>query len=186
MLLLASVTPSTSKQVCFLTAGTIGSSTYGVAKAVKLVGVKVLSDEGSGSNSGVISGIEWVLEQALNAPDLPRVCNLSLGGFRSKALDTAVTSLVIDGKIFTAVAAGNDNKNACRSSPAKAQGVMSVGATDDTDQRSSFSNFGPCVDIFGEFSFLAANSLVHPKSSPWFVISLRIAVRSMSCFVKHR
>ena len=135
------------------TAGTMGSATYGVAKSVKLVGVKVLSNAGSGANSGVINGIEWVLEQALNDKVNPKVCNLSLGGFKSKALDNAVAALVDNG-IFTAVAAGNEDMDACLSSPAaasKKSAIMSVGATDKKDVRSSFSNFGVCVDIFGTF-----------------------------------
>jgi subtilisin family serine protease len=135
-------------------AGTIGSGTYGVAKSVNLVGVKVLSNAGTGLNSAVIAGVEWVLEQALKEKDRPKICNLSLtGGFLSPALNKYVSALVTEGLVFTAVAAGNDNRTACLSSPANAFGVMSVGATDRNDQRSSFSNFGRCVDIFGELSF---------------------------------
>lgn len=137
-----------------LSAGTIGSATYGVAKSVNLVGVKVLADDGSGANSFVLSGIEWVIEQALNNPGSPKVCNLSLGGFRSTALNRAVSALVTQGGVFTAVAAGNDDINACLQSPAAAKYVISVGATDKNDVRSVFSNFGPCVDIFGAFSLL--------------------------------
>jgi aqualysin 1 len=166
-----------------LLAGTIGSFTYGVTKSANLVGVKVLSNAGSGLNSAVIAGVEWVPEQALNERDCPKVCNLSLGGFISPALDKYVSALITEGLVFTAVVAGNDNGNACLSSPANAYGVMSVGATDRNDQCSSFSNFGPCVDIFGEFSFLVTILLLicaPIKSSQWFVSSAPCR-RLMSC-----
>jgi subtilisin family serine protease len=133
-------------------AGTIGSTTFGVAKAVTLIGVKVLSNEGSGSNSAVLNGIEFVLQEALNdGPGKPKVCNLSLGGIPSQALNSAVAQLSEMGNVFVAVAAGNENTNACSSSPASSSAtsaVVSVGATDKTDMRASFSNFGPCVTIF--------------------------------------
>jgi serine protease len=133
-------------------AGTIGSNTYGVAKEVTLVGVKVLGSDGGGANSGVISGINYVLQQVLNDPNHgPAVCNLSLGGSFSRALNSAVSELVVRGKVFTAVAAGNDDNRACQSSPAAAtlvSDVVSVGAIDKSDQRASFSNFGPCVTVF--------------------------------------
>lgn len=133
-------------------AGTIGSTTFGVAKAVSLVGVKVLSNDGSGANSGVINGIEFVLQEALkDGPGKPKVCNLSLGGIPSRALNSAVAQLTEMGNVFVAVAAGNENTNACSSSPASSSAqsaVVSVGATDSSDRRASFSNFGPCVSIF--------------------------------------
>jgi aqualysin 1 len=132
--------------------GTIGSSTYGVAKGISLVGVKVLSNDGGGANSGVINGIEWVLQQARqDSSGRPKVCNLSLGGRQSRALDNAVTQLVEVGNVFTVVAAGNSNEDACLSSPAAASlqsDVVSVGATDRIDRRAVFSNFGQCVSIF--------------------------------------
>jgi hypothetical protein len=164
--LVCGATPSTfsPNPNCFflrVATGTIGSATYGVAKAVNLVGVKVLADDGTGAKSYVLSGIEWVLEQALSNMLLPRVCNLSVGGFQSTALNRAVTALVTEGRVFTAVAAGNDNINACLSSPASAKEVVSVGATDRYDARSTFSNFGTCLDIFGEFiSFLLSADIM--------------------------
>jgi subtilisin family serine protease len=121
-----------------------------VAKEVTLVGVKVLDSEGGGANSGVINGIEYVLQQALQGNG-PSVCNLSLGGGFSRALNSAVAELVERGKVFTAVAAGNEDVDACNSSPAAASlgsDVVSVGAIDNSDRRASFSNFGSCVTVF--------------------------------------
>jgi subtilisin family serine protease len=132
--------------------GTIGSSTYGVAKGISLVGVKVLSNEGSGANSGVIHGIEYVLQQALaDSSNKPKVCNLSLGGAPSRAVDSAVAQLSEIGNVVTVVAAGNEAVDACNSSPARVSlrsDVLSVGAIDITDRRASFSNFGECVTMF--------------------------------------
>ncbi len=123
--------------------GTIGGSTYGVAKSVMLRGVRVLDCNGSGSNSGVIAGVDWVTNNHIN----PAVANMSLGGGASSALDTAVNNLANSG-VPIAVAAGNSNTNACNSSPARAANAITVGSTTTTDARSSFSNFGTCLDIF--------------------------------------
>ena len=124
-------------------AGTIGGSTYGVAKSVNLRGVRVLNCSGSGSNSGVIAGVDFVRLNRQN----PAVANMSLGGGISTALDTAVNNLSNSG-VAIAVAAGNSNANACNSSPARAANAITVGSTTTTDARSSFSNFGTCLDIF--------------------------------------
>lgn len=124
-------------------AGTIGGSTYGVAKSAMLRGVRVLDCNGSGSNSGVIAGVDWVTNNHIN----PAVANMSLGGGISSALDTAVNNLANSG-VPIAVAAGNSNANACNSSPARAANAITVGSTTTTDARSSFSNFGTCLDIF--------------------------------------
>jgi subtilisin family serine protease len=124
-------------------AGTIGGTTYGVAKSVQLRAVRVLNCSGSGSTSGVIAGVDWV---RLNH-QAPAVANMSLGGGISTALDTAVNNLHNAG-VSIAVAAGNSNANACNSSPARAANAITVGSTTTTDARSSFSNFGTCVDIF--------------------------------------
>ncbi len=126
-------------------AGTIGGSTYGVAKSVNLVPVRVLDCNGSGTNSGVISGINWAVNQYLANPT-PSVMNLSLGGGASAALDTAITSAVNAG-ITVVVAAGNSNANACNYSPARAPAAITVGATDNKDVLANFSNTGSCVDI---------------------------------------
>lgn len=129
-------------------AGIIGGTTYGVAKQVKLVGVKVLSDSGSGSTSGVISGMEWVVKHAVTDKSVNRsVVNMSLGGGVSPAMDAAAANMVREG-LFLVVAGGNDNKNACNYSPAAAPAAFTVGATDNADRKASFSNFGTCIDAF--------------------------------------
>lgn len=124
-------------------AGTIGGSAYGVAKNVNIVGVRVLGCNGSGSNSGVIAGINWVKNNASG----PSVANMSLGGGASQATDDAVNNAVAAGISFVA-AAGNDNRNACNYSPARAANAITVGSTTSSDSRSSFSNYGNCLDIY--------------------------------------
>lgn len=126
-------------------AGTVGGVTYGVAKAVALFPVRVLNCRGSGTNSGVIAGIDWAI--AHHVAGVPAVANMSLGGGVSTALDTAVTNLVNDG-VVVAVAAGNSNADACGASPARAAAALTVGATSIDDARASYSNFGTCLDIF--------------------------------------
>ncbi len=132
-------------------AGTVGSTTYGVAKNVTLYAVRVLNCQGSGSNSGVIAGVDWVTQNFV----APAVANMSLGGGASTALDNAVTNSVAAGVTY-AVAAGNSNANACNSSPARAPTAITVGSTTSTDARSSFSNFGTCVDIFAPGSSITS------------------------------
>lgn len=125
-------------------AGTVGGSTYGVAKNALLRGVRVLNCSGSGSNSGVIAGVDWVRLNHI----APAVANMSLGGGISSALDTAVNNLH-NANVTIAVAAGNSNgANACNFSPARAANAITVGSTTSTDARSSFSNIGTCLDIF--------------------------------------
>jgi subtilisin family serine protease len=124
-------------------AGTIGGATSGVARDVRLVGVRVLDCRGKGSYAAIIKGVDWVTAHAVQ----PAVANMSLGGTTSKALDDAVGRSIAKG-ITYAVAAGNDHRDACRQSPARAAAAITVGATDATDSRASFSNFGPCLDIF--------------------------------------
>jgi subtilisin family serine protease len=124
-------------------AGTAAGTTWGVAKAATVIPVRVLGCGGSGSNSGVIAGVDWV---AANA-QLPAVANMSLGGGNSDALDQAVRNAINSGVTFV-VAAGNDNANACTGSPNRVAEAITVGSTTNTDARSSFSNFGSCVDIF--------------------------------------
>jgi subtilisin family serine protease len=124
-------------------AGTVGGSTYGVAKAVRLFAVRVLSCSGSGSTSGVIAGVDWVTANHIK----PAVANMSLGGGVSSALDTAVRNSIAAGVTY-AIAAGNSNTNASNSSPARVAEAITVGASTQTDARASFSNFGSVVDIF--------------------------------------
>jgi subtilisin family serine protease len=134
-------------------AGTVGSSTYGVAKNVSLVAVRVLGCTGSGSTSGVIAGVDWVTSN--HTPGTPAVANMSLGGGASTALDNAVNNSINDGVTY-AVAAGNSNANACNSSPSRVPNALTVGSTTNTDARSSFSNFGTCVDIFAPGSSITS------------------------------
>jgi aqualysin 1 len=124
-------------------AGTVGSATYGVAKAVRLFAVRVLNCAGSGTDAQVIAGIDWVTANHVK----PAVANMSLGGGPSVALDNATTNSIAAGVSY-AVAAGNEAQNACNVSPARVPNAMTVGATTITDARSSFSNFGTCLDLF--------------------------------------
>ncbi|HZM49744.1 MAG TPA: S8 family peptidase [Vicinamibacteria bacterium] len=131
--------------------GTVGSATYGVAKGVSLHPVRVLDCTGSGSTSGVIAGVNWVTQNRV----LPAVANMSLGGGVSSALDTAVANSIASGVTY-AIAAGNSNANACNSSPARVATALTVGSTTTTDARSSFSNFGTCVDVFAPGSSITS------------------------------
>ncbi|MCP4320699.1 MAG: S8 family serine peptidase [Alteromonadales bacterium] len=124
-------------------AGTVAGNSYGVAKNVNVVGVRVLGCTGSGSNSGVIAGINWVANNATGTA----VANMSLGGGASSATDRAVNNAVAKGVTFV-VAAGNDSANACNYSPARAENAITVGSTTSSDRRSSFSNYGNCLDIY--------------------------------------
>ena len=135
-------------------AGSVGAATYGVAKQVSLVGVRVLDCAGSGSTSGVIAGIDWVT--ANHGAGQPAVANMSLGGGASSALDTAVQNSISDGVSY-AVAAGNENADACLSSPARAANALTVPSTASSDARSSFSNWGTCVDLFAPGSSIVSS-----------------------------
>lgn len=126
-------------------ASTLGGSRFGVAKQVTIVPVRVLDCSGSGTVSGVIAGLDWVVA---HHGDGPAVANLSLGGGASAVLDAAVQRVIDDG-IATVVAAGNDNgADACNVSPARAPAAITVGATSSSDARAPFSNAGPCLDLF--------------------------------------
>jgi len=129
-------------------AGTIGGMTYGVAKGVKLVAVRVLDCNGSGYTSDVIAGVDWVTDDHSG----PSVANMSLGGGASDALDEAIRTSIAQGVAY-AVAAGNGNaagiaQNACRYSPSRVAEAMTVSATDSTDRKASWANYGDCVDWF--------------------------------------
>ena len=132
-------------------AGTVGGTRWGVAKAVRLHGIKVLSCSGSGSNSGVIAGMDWVTERHVK----PAVANMSLGGGLSQATNDAVKRMTEAG-VFVAVAAGNSSQDACRSSPASAPTATTVAASTSTDARASYSNFGSCVDIYAPGSSITS------------------------------
>lgn len=130
--------------------GTVGGATYGIAKGVTLKAVRVLDCGGSGTWSGVIAGMDWVT--ANHAANTPAVANMSLGGGASASVDAALSNMIADG-VATAVAAGNGNQggrqqDACKYSPARVATAMTIGATNSSDVKASWSNYGPCVDWF--------------------------------------
>jgi subtilisin family serine protease len=129
-------------------AGTVGGAVYGVAKGVKLYAVRVLDNGGSGTTSGVIAGVDWVTLNHVK----PAVANMSLGGGASTALDDAVRASIAAG-VTMVVAAGNGDflgrqQPACNYSPARVREALTVGATTSSDAKTSWSNYGECVDIF--------------------------------------
>ena len=124
-------------------AGTAGGSTYGVAKGVTLVGVRVLDCNGSGSWSAVIAGVDWVTQNHVK----PAVANMSLGGGAYQAVDDAVNNSIAAGVTY-AVAAGNDGADACNYSPARVAAALTVGNSTSSDARAATSNYGTCLDLF--------------------------------------
>jgi subtilisin family serine protease len=135
-------------------AGTVGSSTYGVAKSAYLRAVRVLDCSGSGSTSGVIAGINWVATNHIS----PSVANMSLGGGFSQAENDAVNALANSG-VFIAVAAGNSNADACNSSPSSAANATTVAASTSSDAKASYSNWGACVDLYAPGSNITSTWL---------------------------
>jgi subtilisin family serine protease len=124
-------------------AGTIGGTTYGVAKDVTLKAVRVLDCQGSGTDADVVAGMDWVAQNAQK----PAVANMSLGGAKDATVDAAAKNLS-DAGVFLAVAAGNEGADACNSSPSGADGVLAVAAEDRTDMSASFTNYGSCVKVY--------------------------------------
>jgi len=133
--------------------GTIGGTKYGIARAVTIVPVRVLNCAGSGTLSGVIAGIDWVIANHVSGP---AVANLSLGAGFSASVNAAIARLVAD-NVTVAVAAGNSNANACSYSPSSEPAAITVGATTSTDARASYSNFGTCLDIFAPGSAIVSS-----------------------------
>ena len=133
-------------------AGTIGSNSYGVAKEVSLVAVKVLRDSGFGSSGGIVDGLEWILNDHIlrtgDGATAKSVINISLGGGADDAMDDAVQA-AIDGGVLAVVAAGNADSDACNTSPARLPEAITVGATSVDDTTWWATNWGPCVDIYG-------------------------------------
>ncbi len=123
-------------------AGTVGSSTYGVAKNARLVAVRVLDCQGNGSASAVLAGIDWVTKNRT----LPAVANMSIGAGYNATVNLAVQNSIAAGVTYT-VSAGNYSTDACMQSPASAPDALTIGATDAGDSFASFSNFGTCVDL---------------------------------------
>ena len=126
-------------------AGTIAGKTYGVARAATVIPVRVLDCNGSGFNSDVIAGLEWVASN--HQADTPAVANLSLGSTASAMVDAAVQGVINDG-VTAVVAAGNSAADACNSSPARVPGALTVAASDSADKQAAFSNYGSCVDLY--------------------------------------
>src|SRR5712664_3276601 len=127
--------------------GTVGGASFGVAKNVRLVAVRVLDCNGSGTFAQVIAGIDYVTAQKTANPSVPSAANMSLGGSLNTSLNAAVQRSTAAGVTY-AVAAGNSSADACKFSPAATPEAITVGATDITDTRASFSNFCTCVDLF--------------------------------------
>jgi subtilisin family serine protease len=124
-------------------AGTVGGSVYGVAKAVNLYAVRVLDCTGSGAWSGVIAGLDWIAKNHVS----PAVANMSFGGEFVQAVNDAVANTVASG-VTVVVSAGNSAADACNFSPSSAQAALTVGAANWNDYQSTFSNFGPCLDLY--------------------------------------
>ncbi|MEW2413831.1 S8 family peptidase [Streptomyces sp. NPDC046866] len=133
-------------------AGTVAGGSYGVAKKAKIVGVRVLDNNGSGTTAQVVAGIDWVTQHAVK----PAVANMSLGGGADSALDTAVRNSIASG-ITYAVAAGNESTDASTKSPARVAEAITVGATTNTDAKASYSNYGSVLDIFAPGSSITSS-----------------------------
>ncbi|GIH96219.1 S8 family peptidase [Planobispora siamensis] len=131
--------------------GTVGGTQYGIAKGVSLVGVRVFGCGSTTSTSIIIAGVDWVTANAVE----PAVANMSLGGSASTALDTSVRNSINSGVVY-ALAAGNESTNACNRSPARVAEAITVGATTSSDARSSFSNYGTCLDLFAPGSSITS------------------------------
>ena len=152
-------------------AGTPGGTAYGVAKSVSLVAVRVLDCGGSGATSGVIAGVDWVAGH--HAAGSPAVANMSLGGGTSTALDAAVRGAIADGVTF-ALAAGNSGgfvgeltgaADACNGSPSRVTEALTVGATDASDAKASYSNRGTCLDLFAPGSSIVSAWYTSPTAT---------------------
>ncbi|HEX9994864.1 MAG TPA: S8 family peptidase [Acidimicrobiales bacterium] len=126
-------------------AGTVGGNTYGVAKQVRLVAVRVLNCQGSGTTAQIVAGLDWVTGN--HTAGAPAVANMSLGGSANSTIDAAVSRAISDG-VTVVVAAGNSAANACNYSPARVSAAITVAASDSSDRYASFTNWGTCVDWF--------------------------------------
>jgi subtilisin family serine protease len=157
---------------CISLLGTVGSKTYGIAKNANLIAVKVLDSNGSGTLINVIAGIDWVATQAKQRTNRA-VINMSLGAPGvNEAINSAVERAVVAG-ITVVVAAGNSRRDACAFSPASAANAITVGATDKFDVKASFSNIGPCLDIFAPG--VGITSLFTSQGSIWTISGTSMA-----------
>jgi subtilisin family serine protease len=153
-------------------AGTLGGQTFGVAKQVKVVSVRVLDCDGSGFTSDIVEGIDWMVGD--HAANQPAVANMSFGGSRNAAMDAAVVRAIKDG-ITVAIAAGNGGafggQDACSTSPARVPDAVTVGATDTSDKKTSWSNYGSCVDIFAPGNNIVSASGAGAGTTGWTQMS---------------
>lgn len=170
-------------------AGTLAGEIWGVAKSSRIIAVKVLDCLGNGTTASVIGGVDWVASHA-NMQSQPAVANMSLGGPASTAIDNAVQNSALGAGVFYAIAAGNSNQNACDFSPARASawflGIVTVGSTDQSGRRSSFSNWGSCVDIFaggnyGDTTFNRPNCPFMPPGTTGRVVSAGHSSNTAEC-----
>ena len=146
-------------------AGSIGGATWGVAKGTTIVGVQVIDAYGGGELSDIVGGLDWVAGQKMADPSTPMVASMSLGiGGGSDLIDAAVNRLNSAG-VTVSVAAGNNNDDACKNSPGRTAGAVTVGSTDSRDARSSFSNYGGCVDIYGPGSEITSVGIASDTAS---------------------
>jgi subtilisin family serine protease len=159
-------------------AGTVGGNTVGVARGATLIPVRVLDCAGSGSWSGVIAGIDWVTQQKSANRSVPMVANMSLGGGFISSVNDAVTKSISAGVTY-AIAAGNDNQNACNTSPAATPNALTVAASESGDNRAGYSNWGSCVDLFapgsGILSTWIGSSSAYAHSSGTSMASPHVA-----------
>ncbi|MBB5959826.1 subtilisin family serine protease [Saccharothrix tamanrassetensis] len=134
-------------------AGTVGGSTYGVAKGVRLVSAKVFDCYGNGSSEDVAEALDWVVA---NHASGPAVANMSLGGDApDRVIEDAVRRTIADG-VVAVVAAGNESDDSCRHSPSRVREALTIASSDWTDRRSYFSNYGSCVDLFAPGESIAS------------------------------
>lgn len=143
--------------------GTIGGQTYGVAKEVDLIAVKVMNDKGSGSSSDILSGIDWVVGNAKKTKK-PSVANLSIGGGFSQTENDAIKAAT-EANVVMVVAAGNEDSDACDGSPGSEPSAITVAASDDKNKRASYSNWGSCVDVFGPGSDITSTWIDSPDAT---------------------
>ena len=165
-------------------AGTVGGATYGVAKKVRLRGLRVLGCDGSGSMSGIIAAVDWIRRNRVN----PAVANMSLGGGYSSTLNADVNDLASSG-VFVAVAAGNSNVDACTASPASASAAFTTAASTKTDYRASYSNHGGCVDAYAPGSAIKSAWIGSGSTETRSLSGTSMAaphVAGVAALVKHR
>lgn len=143
-------------------AGTVAGTKFGVAKAASIVPVRVLGCSGSGTTSGILKAMDWIL--ANNPAGTPALISMSIGG-PGQPLFNAGIKKIYDAGILPIVAAGNSNADACKYSPAGAPEALTVGASDINDNRASYSNYGDCVDIFAPGSSIISASATNPTGS---------------------